>query len=86
MHRPEKIPYANFILLRLRDGLYCLEATLSSASVLQAFFMEMGMKENTVSLYQSKDYEPRHKTALLRGGSVHLRQKNAAILCISKET
>ena len=45
-------PY-NFILLWLRDGLYCLAATLSSASVLQAFFLEMGMKEHTVSYYAS---------------------------------
>ncbi len=45
-------PY-NFILLWLRDGLYCLATTLSSASVLQAFFLETGMTEHTVSYYAS---------------------------------
>ena len=44
---------SNFVLLWLRDGLYCLATTLSSASVLQAFFLKMGMGEGTVSYYAS---------------------------------
>ena len=43
----------NFLLLWLRDGLYCLSATLSSASVLQAFFLKMSMADGTVSYYAS---------------------------------
>ena len=42
---------SNYFLLWLRDGLYCLAATLSSASVLQAFFLKMGMESGTVSYY-----------------------------------
>ena len=44
---------SNFLLLWLRDGLYCLATTLSSASVLQAFFLKMGMESGTVSYYTS---------------------------------
>ena len=44
---------SNFTLLWLRDGLYCLSTALSSASVLQAFFLKMGMAEGTVSYYTS---------------------------------
>ena len=44
---------SNFILLWLRDALYCLSTTLSSASVLQAFFLKMGMAGGTVSYYTS---------------------------------
>ncbi len=53
-HRgPMKRVSFNFILLWLRDGLYCLAATLSSASVLQAFYLKMGMSARTVSYYAS---------------------------------
>ena len=44
---------SNFTLLWLRDGSYCLSSALSSASVLQAFFLKMGMAEGTVSYYTS---------------------------------
>ena len=44
---------SNCVLLWLRDGLYCFATTLSSASVLQAFFLKMGMGSGTVSYYAS---------------------------------
>ena len=44
---------SNYLLLWLRDGLSCLAITLSSASVLQAFFLKMGMESGTVSYYTS---------------------------------
>ena len=50
---PMKRHLSNFLLLWLRDGLYCLATTLSSASVLQAFFLKMGMESGTVSYYTS---------------------------------
>ena len=43
---------SNFLLLRRRDGLYCLASTLSSASVLQAFFLKMGMESGKTSSHQ----------------------------------
>ena len=48
-----KTKSSNFFLLWLRDGLYCLATTLSSASVLQAFFLRMGMSPGSVSAYAS---------------------------------
>ena len=44
---------SNFLLLWLRDALYCLATTLSSASVLQAFFLKKGMDAQIVSYYAS---------------------------------
>lgn len=43
----------NFFLLWIRDGTFCIATALSSSSVLQAFFLKMGMSSASVSLYTS---------------------------------
>ncbi|MCR4906498.1 MAG: MFS transporter [Clostridiales bacterium] len=73
---------SNFLLLWLRDGLYCLASTLSSASVLQAFFLKMGMASGTVSYYASFTQAVFLVFSLLFAGAADrcVRTKRAATL------
>ena len=73
---------SNFILLWLRDALYCLSTTLSSASVLQAFFLKMGMENGTVSYYASFTQAVFLVFSLLFAGAADrcVRTKRAATL------